>query len=146
MTTAALEYLKFQEDQRANRAKEAFNLQSLAESNRHNMITENISQQSIDEQIRSNQARERENIRHNVVTEGVSLNSLNESIRHNKMQEDNSRYATNLSAMGTNVRQAVAGKDAGVKPLVTAMGTWGDIARDLVTGKFATTVVGSLLK
>lgn len=116
MTKNQIEYLKLRESQRANLAQEdlirtrdqrsyAIGLGTLAESQRHNMVTESQARASLDETsrhnvagekqaqlnleetTRHNKATEEEMRRHNVVGERYNVDYLKESGRHNRAQE-----------------------------------------------------------
>lgn len=87
MTKNQIEYLKLRESQRANLAQEdltrlrdqrsyVINLGTLAESQRHNIASEQQAKASLDETSR-----------HNLVGEQISGKSLEETVRHNKAGE-----------------------------------------------------------
>lgn len=64
------------EEQRANRARESYNLGSLSESARHNLAAEGIDISKL-----------QESIRHSKATEGLGVSELQERVRSDKAQE-----------------------------------------------------------
>lgn len=91
MTKTQVDYWNYQESKRHNLATEGLETGKLAETTRHNLVTEG-------ETSRHNLVTEGETQRHNLVTEGqesqriaISAGVLAESQRHNRAQESVAR-------------------------------------------------------
>jgi len=80
MTTTQVDYWRYKEGQRHNVATETQARNELAETVRHNYVTEGETQ-------RHNLVVEGETNRHNLVTEGISLKEYKERKRHNLVSE-----------------------------------------------------------
>lgn len=103
MTTMGLQYLSYQENVRSNIARENENIRhnttteglgtlSFGESVRSNLANESLKLGSLDEEIRSNQAREYENYRSNLARE-------TENNRANLANENFNIYRTDLNTI-----------------------------------------------
>lgn len=79
------------ETTRANQAREAFNLMSLAESIRHSQAQEGIDRERNYQQARSNDINER-----------YGLFTLEETAKHNRAMEETNRYQAETSRLTTD--------------------------------------------
>nr|UDL14580.1 MAG: hypothetical protein [Jiangsu picobirnavirus 88] len=90
------------ETNRANLAKEDATRVQNAETQRHNMVNENVEQRKVMETGRSNRAHESETNRHNVTVEAETmannLRTWTEMKRHNESVESINQYANSLQA------------------------------------------------
>lgn len=94
MTQMGLDFLKYSESVRSNRAQEALKADSNSEAERSNRAEESIKRRQLEESTRHNIATESvdsgklaEQIRTNQANEGIKLSQLTESARHNKETE-----------------------------------------------------------
>lgn len=88
MLATQVQYWDLVERGRHNRQTETQAQNELAESQRHNIVSENTNWFTAQEGARHNRAQEQETNRHNVAQEGLGFATLNESARHNRVQED----------------------------------------------------------
>lgn len=96
MTTMGLNYLTYQETQRANLAKEGLSNKEIEEKMRSNRVNESISQGSLSESIRTHQANEK-----------ISQGNLDETIKSHRVNEAENHRA-NVARETENTRSATA--------------------------------------
>lgn len=133
MTNQQIEYAKYletrrtnkareKETHRANLAQEALSTRQLTEVERHNLASEGLQRSSIGaqyaqiqlgysqlaEQSRANQAREAETTRANLVNESIRLAQNEEQVRHNKETEFNQQLSTGSGFIGGLIKSGIA--------------------------------------
>lgn len=88
MLATQVQYWDLVERGRHNRQTEVQAQNELAESQRHNIVSESTNWFNARESARHNRAQEQETTRHNVAQESIGFATLNESARHNRAQEN----------------------------------------------------------
>lgn len=136
MTQMGLNYLQYQEANRSNLEKERQGLMGLQEAQRHNIVGEGIShgelnvhQLSLDETIRSNQAREGEMHRSNVAKE-------QENYRANTAKEAEnyrSNTARETESNRTNVENEKIRQEQNTQNSLSGLGNY---ARNVDQGRY----------